>query len=76
MAIKKNAAQCSYCGDIIESKHRHDWVSCSCWDDPVCEGESVRYHGIYVDGGKSYVRHGWSNPDEYENLTEWSEDGE
>lgn len=35
--------KCKLCGDIIESKHRHDYVTCSC-------GE------ISVDGGKDYFR--------------------
>ena len=24
-------AKCKNCGDIVESKHRHDWVSCKCF---------------------------------------------
>jgi len=39
----KNAAQCLSCNDIIESKHRHDFVSCKC-------GE------LCVDGGLDYLR--------------------
>jgi tRNA(Ile2) C34 agmatinyltransferase TiaS len=38
-----NKAQCKLCGDIIESKSRHDYVRCGC-------GE------IAVDGGKSYIK--------------------
>lgn len=38
-----NKAQCKLCGDIIESKHGHDFVRCKC-------GE------IAVDGGRSYLR--------------------
>jgi len=41
--IKRNAAQCLLCNDIIESKHRHDFVSCSCGN-------------IAVDGGLDYIR--------------------
>lgn len=74
MAIKKNAAQCDYCGDVVESKHQHDWVCCSCWRDPTCEGESIRHHGIFVDGGHSYTRHGWANEKEYTNLSEYTEE--
>ncbi len=43
--IKSNKAQCRKCKDIIESKHRHDFVACKC-------GE------IFVDGGKDYIRRG------------------
>lgn len=39
----RNRAKCKLCGDIIESIHTHDFVSCSC-------GE------ISVDGGQSYLR--------------------
>lgn len=36
-------AQCILCGDIMESKHRHDFVYCKC-------GES------WLDGGDDYMR--------------------
>lgn len=39
----RNAARCKLCGDEIESKHRHDFVTCKC-------GE------ISIDGGTAYVR--------------------
>lgn len=35
--------QCTLCGDIMESKHRHDFVKCKC-------GES------FLDGGDDYWR--------------------
>lgn len=41
--ITKNAVRCKRCGDVIESKHRHDFVWCKC-------------HSIAVDGGKDYLR--------------------
>ena len=43
--IIRNAAQCRKCGDVIESKHRHDFKWCSC-------------HSIFVDGGTDYIRRG------------------
>lgn len=45
-----NRAKCRKCGDIIESKHRHDLVWCSC-------------KTIAVDGGSSYCRRGGSMKD-------------
>lgn len=45
--IITNKAQCKICKSIIESKHRHDWVSCKC-------------EAIFVDGGKDYLRRGGS----------------
>ena len=41
--IKVNKCQCRVCGDIIESKHRHDFVTCKCG-------------AISVDGGQDYLR--------------------
>ena len=31
--IIHNRIRCKNCGDIIESKSRHDWVCCSCFKD-------------------------------------------
>ena len=41
----KNRARCKKCSDIIESKYRHDFVSCKCG-------------AIFVDGGNDYWRCG------------------
>ena len=41
--IIKNQVKCNHCGDIIESKHRHDFTTCSCG----C---------VSVDGGHDYLR--------------------
>lgn len=41
--IIRNRAKCLKCGDIIESKYRHDFVNCKCG-------------AIYVDGGHAYLR--------------------
>ena len=43
MAILLNEAKCTKCGDVITSKHRHDYVGCKCGS-------------IAVDGGMSYLR--------------------
>lgn len=43
--IIRNAARCKKCDTVIESKYRHDFVSCKCG-------------AIFVDGGKDYVRWG------------------
>jgi len=43
MAIVRNMAKCDKCGDIIESKYRHDFVWCKCGS-------------IAVDGGHEYLR--------------------
>lgn len=54
--IIKNAARCLKCKDIIESKHRHDYVLCTCGS-------------IAVDGGRDYLKRS-GNPDAYEELSE------
>lgn len=41
--IIKNKAECRLCGDIIESKTRHDFVTCKCSE-------------ISVDGGTDYIK--------------------
>lgn len=43
MNTKPNKARCKKCGDVIESKHRHDFVTCKCG-------------AISLDGGKDYQR--------------------
>jgi NADPH-dependent curcumin reductase CurA len=59
--IIQNAVTCMGCGDFIISKHRHDFVTCTCG-------------AISVDGGQAYLRrvgdftnavdHSWELPDE------------
>ena len=39
----KNAFECLYCNDIIESKHQHDFTTC-------------KYGKSSCDGGTSYIR--------------------
>lgn len=54
--ILKNSIQCRKCGDIIESKHVHDFVYCSC-------------QSVACDGGKSYLRY-IGNPEDYIDMSE------
>lgn len=53
----RNAARCKLCDSEIESKHRHDFVTCKC-------GE------ISIDGGRAYVR--WLAND-FDNLIDLCE---
>ena len=48
----KNRAKCKLCESVIESFHRHDFVSCKC-------GE------ISVDGGQDYFKCMYSNKDNF-----------
>lgn len=45
--IVSNQARCKKCGDVIFSRHRHDYVECSCG-------------AISVDGGRDYLKRGGS----------------
>lgn len=55
--IVRNAARCLKCNEEIESKHVHDFKSCSCG----C---------ISVDGGRDYVKR-VGNPADMIDLTEY-----
>lgn len=59
--ILKNAIKCKNCGDIIESKSTHDFVTCSC---QTCS----------VDGGLSYLRRCAPSPNAFEELSEMEEE--
>lgn len=41
--IIRNAIKCDNCGDVIESKHVHDFVTCRC-------------EAVSVDGGHDYLK--------------------
>ena len=57
--LVKNAIRCKKCGDIIESKYTHNFVTCSCG---ACS----------VDGGLDYLRR-CGDPEDYEDLSEAKE---
>lgn len=65
MKLTRNRIQCPHCKDIIESKHRHDFVTCKCWDP-----ESS---GVFIDGGLAYQRWGGHHIDGIINLAEHDE---
>ena len=54
--ITKNAVKCLQCDEIIESRHVHDFVSCSCG---CCS----------VDGGLSYLRR-CGEPEDIQDISE------
>ena len=55
--ILSNKAKCKFCGDIIESKHVHDYVVCKCGK-------------ISVDGGKYYLKRGFPSGYDYKDCFE------
>jgi len=56
--IKINKIQCKLCGDIIESKSRHNYVICDCGN---CS----------VDGGREYLKRGYKEDNSYIELSEY-----
>lgn len=54
--ILSNQAKCLKCGDEIYSAFTHDFKECSC-------GE------VFVDGGMEYIRHGFTDPSTYEDMS-------
>lgn len=59
--IIRNSAKCLKCNDEVESKHRHDFVWCSC-------------KSLAVDGGKAYLkRSGYPSEIEDTSIFEESE---
>lgn len=57
LAILRNSAHCDECDTEIVSTHRHDWVSCTCG-------------AIFVDGGRSYLRRGWTEGKSWADTSE------
>ena len=51
----RNRAKCLLCGDIIESTHVHDFVTCGCGN-------------LSVDGGKEYRRRLFRDSGTYEEM--------
>lgn len=58
--VIRNMIKCNICGDIIESKYRHDYVTCSCG---ACS----------ADGGHDYLRRSYKSRDDYTEMSEWGE---
>ena len=55
----KNIIKCNHCGDVIESKHRHDFKFCKCGT-------------VAIDGGLSYTRRIFKNSlNDFIDLSEW-----
>lgn len=58
--LTRNAARCTHCGTVIESRHRHDYVPCPCGR-------------IAVDGGLSYLRRAFTQVTDIEELSEYAD---
>ena len=58
--IIRNMVKCNHCGDIIESRHRHDFVFCSCGM-------------VAVDGGKAYLRRVYQEEGDFTEMSDQDE---
>jgi hypothetical protein len=56
----RNRCKCNKCKDIIESKHRHDFVRCKCG-------------AIFTDGGTDYIHRGYQSKDDIIDLSRTEE---
>ena len=62
--LKRNAIKCNFCGEIIESVHRHDFKFCKCGR-------------VAVDGGLDYLRRCYTETvNDFTELAEYCDDGE
>lgn len=61
--IVKNSIRCKKCGEVLVSKHVHDFVPCKCFR------ESGGLEGVACDGGTDYLRR-LGNVNDYEDLSE------
>ena len=57
--LTKNSVKCLLCDTVLESKHRHNFVSCGCSNQ------------TFTDGGNEYLRFGGKDLDLIENLCEY-----
>jgi len=55
--ILRNRAKCLICGEILESKYRHDFKTCKCGN-------------LSVDGGRDYIKRSVKYLDKFEELSE------
>jgi hypothetical protein len=55
--LSRNIIECRLCGDVIESKHRHDYKPCKCGK-------------VAVDGGLSYIKRS-GNEGDFIERSEW-----
>ena len=61
MVLTRNVVKCLVCNTILESKHRHNYVQCSCPNE------------VATDGGLDYQRILGKDLDLIENLCEYVE---
>lgn len=60
--ILRNSIRCKKCGEVLVSRHVHDFVPCKCFI------ESGGTKGCFCDGGDQYLRRG-GNSEDIEDLS-------
>lgn len=55
---RPNAARCLDCGDLLYSRNRHDYKTCTCGN-------------LSVDGGSAYIRRGFRDLSRIEEIENW-----
>ena len=53
-----NKIKCTHCGEILESKFRHDFKVCACGT-------------VMIDGGLDYLKRGFTIPSDYMEMSEY-----
>lgn len=66
--LKRNAAKCNDCGEIVESRLTHEMRGCACFR----AGSTKK--GVAVDGGHAYQRVLFGTEADFEDLSEWEDE--
>jgi len=70
--ILENKIQCTHCGVVVESKHRHDWRAHTCPDMQAAYGKDAI---IDADGGTDYLRRGYTDHRSFKVISVHDDDG-
>ena len=67
-----NSVKCLECGEILESKHRHQFSMCDCPNETACDGglEYQRTLAIDLDKVENLCKYIYMTEQEYEDMLE------
>ena len=68
----KNSVKCLECGEILESKHRHQFSMCHCPNETACDGglEYQRTLAVDLDKVENLCKYIIMTEQEYEDMLE------
>ena len=68
----KNSVKCLECGEILESKHRHQFSMCHCPNETACDGglEYQRTLAVDLDKIENLCKYIIMTEQEYEDMLE------